>query len=348
MKCSKYFNISLTIVVIVSSLFFSGLTVVFAETDYDTQLDEKERERQEKEGALGESENRQYAYEQEGLSLYQKIAALEDDLGSLEVEVSDGEGDLEEIEEEVEIKELELSEKREEVNDVSRSLYKLSQVNVLDMFFSSDGLEDLIQRLGFLKYGASYHVGQLKQSQGELECISGDYNSLSGEVGKLREELENMQADLVELEGMKKMYEQMAREEAARQNQLVGEIANITAEQEALLQEKMAATQGSTSVGEYEDTHQELPDPPFSPAYAVASVGYPHRIGMSQYGAYGRAKAGQGYEAILSAYFNATLTAGYPVPDEITVEGYGSMSFEDQYMKGIAEMPTYWADSGGF
>lgn len=90
-------------------------------------------------------------------------------------------------------------------------------------------------------------------------------------------------------------------------------------------------------------------DPGFRPAFAGFSFGAPHRTGLSQYGAYGRSKSGQSAETILSAYFQgAELNKNYPVPPTISVSGFGNISFEDNYLLGIYEVPESWGDNGGF
>lgn len=62
---------------------------------------------------------------------------------------------------------------------------------------------------------------------------------------------------------------------------------------------------------------------------------------MSQYGAKGRADGGQNAEAILSHYYpGSALNKSFSSPGSITVEGFGSMPFEDAYMKRIYEMPN--------
>ena len=45
------------------------------------------------------------------------------------------------------------------------------------------------------------------------------------------------------------------------------------------------------------------------------SRGYPHRVGMCQYGAEGRAEAGQTYDQILKAYYRGTTLGNYSVGD---------------------------------
>jgi peptidoglycan hydrolase-like amidase len=70
---------------------------------------------------------------------------------------------------------------------------------------------------------------------------------------------------------------------------------------------------------------------------------------MSQYGALGRSKSGQSAETILAAYFQgASLRKDYPVPATIGVQGVGRVSFEDNYLLGIYEVPESWGNDGGF
>ncbi|NCN45864.1 hypothetical protein GW927_04900, partial [Candidatus Pacearchaeota archaeon] len=64
---------------------------------------------------------------------------------------------------------------------------------------------------------------------------------------------------------------------------------------------------------------------------------------MSQYGAKARADSGQNAEEILKAYYpDANLKKDYAAMGNITVDGVGSISFEDQYLQGIYEVPASW------
>ena len=47
----------------------------------------------------------------------------------------------------------------------------------------------------------------------------------------------------------------------------------------------------------------------------VKGAGFGHGVGMSQYGAYGYAKHGFGYEAILTHYYTGTTIGRTPEPD---------------------------------
>ena len=133
-------------------------------------------------------------------------------------------------------------------------------------------------------------------------------------------------------------------------------INQVTAKQQEL--SALKAGGFSTSVGDTPGTLEPCSgapgssnfcDPGFRPAFAAFSFGAPHRTGMSQYGALGRAKSGQSAETILSAYYQgSTLVKDYPSPATIGVTGFGRISFEENYLLGIYEIPESWGDSGGY
>lgn len=138
-------------------------------------------------------------------------------------------------------------------------------------------------------------------------------------------------------------------EAEAYQGKLSGIIANLTALQQSILNAKLGTFQ--TSVGDVPlaDDPNSRPDynPGFSPAFAAFSFGAPHFKGMSQYGAFGRAKQGQNYEQILKAYYGGSVEIRDHNPDaQITVDGHGTYSLEE-YAKRIYEMPGSWGDEGG-
>lgn len=62
---------------------------------------------------------------------------------------------------------------------------------------------------------------------------------------------------------------------------------------------------------------------------------------MNQYGAYGRAKAGQNYKDILNAYF-ANISFEKKDPNmKIKVQGHGEIEL-DKYLLGVYEIPEGW------
>jgi SpoIID/LytB domain protein len=141
----------------------------------------------------------------------------------------------------------------------------------------------------------------------------------------------------------------LVAEAEAYQSTLTGIISSLTTLQQSILSAKTGTFQ--TSVGDVPlaDDAASRPDynPGFLPAFAAFSFGAPHYKGMSQYGAFGRAKSGQNYEQILKAYYGGGIEIKDHNPDaQISVDGYGSYSLEE-YAKRIYEMPGSWGDEGG-
>lgn len=132
----------------------------------------------------------------------------------------------------------------------------------------------------------------------------------------------------------------------AYQSNLSGQIAALSAKQQEILNAKSGSFTFSIGSGELADEYNAsikgFREAAPGGYFAVFSFGaYTHRKGMSQYGARGRAQAGQDYKAILRAYYgkepNNVDTGG-----SIKVLGFGEMDFETTYLWGIAEMPSSW------
>lgn len=210
------------------------------------------------------------------------------------------------------------------------------------LLFSSDSAADFFR-------DAAYRE---KLAQDDQEYI----NSISGEIASLRDESEQIKTQQASLDAVRKKVDEQATflaGEVAKADKYVsdlsGKIAALTARQQELLAAKTGTYQ--TSVGDVPlaDDPNSRPDynPGFSPAFAAFSFGAPHFKGLSQYGAFGRSKSGQNYETILKAYYGNVHIQD--VNTSLTINtSAGGMSFEDRYLVGIAEMPTSWADEGGF
>lgn len=127
------------------------------------------------------------------------------------------------------------------------------------------------------------------------------------------------------------------------QSQLRQTIATLTSRQRQLLAEKLSSLNlpSSLGAGPLICVDDRTLDPGFRPAFAFFTYGIPHRVGLNQYGAYGRAKAGQNYRDILNAYY-ANISFEKKDPHmKIKVQGFGEKDLDD-YLLGIYEMPGNW------
>jgi predicted nucleic acid-binding Zn-ribbon protein len=203
------------------------------------------------------------------------------------------------------------------------------------IIFSSSRASDLTKNL-------SYQQQAQNRDKDEIERISEELATLAADKKKV-------EADRVTLATLKVKYQEQAaffdkeiKGAKAYQQDLNQQIAQLSTRQ----QEILAARAGSftTSVGDVPltDDPNASPayNPGFSPAFAAFSFGaYTHRKGMSQYGAKGRAEAGQDYRQILQAYYHKD-PVGKDTGGTIGVDGFGNLDFENYYLMGIAEMPS--------
>ena len=127
------------------------------------------------------------------------------------------------------------------------------------------------------------------------------------------------------------------------QTELSSKIAQLSAQQQQLIARKLASLNLPTSLGAGPlfCTDDRKLDPGFGQAFAFFTYGIPHRVGMNQYGALGRSKAGQNYKDILNAYFDGVTFEKKDPHMKIKVQGFGEIDL-DQYLLGIYEMPGSW------
>ncbi|MGB9637565.1 MAG: SpoIID/LytB domain-containing protein, partial [Microgenomates group bacterium] len=170
-------------------------------------------------------------------------------------------------------------------------------------------------------------------------------------INALNNDKETLKRNQVSLNALQAQVDKQAKFLAGEVEKTEAFFQQIKARQAELLALKAGGF--ATSVGQVPpaDDPASRPDynPGFSPAFAAFSFGAPHRKGMSQYGAYGRAKAGQSAEEILKAYYGSgiEIKKDYSTNINIRVQGYGTVDIET-YVKRIYEMPGSWGDSGGF
>jgi peptidoglycan hydrolase CwlO-like protein len=273
----------------------------------------------------------------------EELRGLQSKVRSLQNQVSEAEKELDNLEESLRTREKEAGTQYEVLAIKTREFYKsLRGKSLLSFLFSSLDAGEINRDLAYrfqtqdqdrqIILQISKEIVEIEKDKVELEERKGYLSSLSSQLDK--------QADF------------LAGEVAGVSNyisSLQGKIAALSTKQQSILSEKAGTFQ--TTVGDVPlaDDPNSRPDynPGFSPAFAAFSFGAPHFKGMSQYGAFGRAKDGQSYEEILKAYYGSsieirTVDGG----TKITVDGYGSYSI-DEYAKRIYEMPGSWGDQEG-
>ena len=269
---------------------------------------------------------------------------LETRISSIRGRIIDLSDKLEEKKEEVATGEKAYSLKMEVLEQRVRSVYKNTyHTDCLTChILFSDSLTDGVRL-------AAYHESVVGEDRDTISEIILYITDLEEKKRQIEAETTQLAVLKIDIDRQAEFYRKEIQGARAYQSQLGKQIAELTTRQQSLLAERTGLF--STSVGDVPlaDDPASRPDynPGFSPAFAAFSFGAPHFKGMSQYGALGRAKSGKNYEEILRAYYGdirfETVDTNSSIPTTV-----GSLSFEDNYLKGIAEMPTTWADQDGY
>ncbi|HWA52315.1 MAG TPA: SpoIID/LytB domain-containing protein [Patescibacteria group bacterium] len=191
----------------------------------------------------------------------------------------------------------------------------------------------------------------------EQKVQSADTNSIisyANQINDLKNEQDTLKKSQDALSTVQKQVTSQATFLAGEVAKANAYLASISARQQAFIAAKLASLGISRSAydlngGCSSDISPTIKSPGFSPAFAFFSYGVPNRVGLNQYGALGRANAGQNAQTILQAYYNADYTTNYNDGINIHVVGTNEFgqSFDttwniDDYLKHLYEMPTNW------
>lgn len=200
---------------------------------------------------------------------------------------------------------------------------------------------------GKLTRDLAYREAVRLQDKKLIEATGQDIAQLEQDKAKLESDQKRLAALEVQLDDQADFFRAEIAKAKSYQQELAGKIASLTAQQQSIINARSGTY--TTSVGDVplaDDFNASIGFKAQAPSnsFAVFSFGgYTHRNGMSQYGAKARAEKGQSVEEILQAYYpGSTLKKDYPVMGSISVQGVGTISFEDQYLQGIYEMPGSW------
>lgn len=253
------------------------------------------------------------------------------------------ENDMEIKKEEIDSGYKTLAEKYRLVNKTIRDFYiRDYNDSPLLIFLSQTSSSEIMQ-------SQEYQQAKTRQDKAIITNVALSIISLENK----KKELENEQKWLIttkaNLDEQSAKLDTIVKGAKDYQKEVSNQIAALTAQQQQLIAQKLASlniprSAGTSARGCSNDLTNGK-DPGFSPRVGFFTYGAPHRNGLNQYGAWGRAKANQGEEQILQAYYpNMTLKKDYDQNIQIRTTTDWSGSIED-YVKRIYEVPDSWTDN---
>lgn len=268
-----------------------------------------------------------------------EVAKLNTQLKSIQGQISAAEKKNKELEASIEKREGDLKTQYVLLAHKVRAYYKSSRFySPLLMFVSSKSAADLTR-------GLVYKMATTDQDKNLIVTITTDILRLEEDKKKVEADKVRLAALQVKLDKQVDFFEGEISGAKKWQAELNSKISELSAKQKALLEARSGSF--TSSVGDVpigKDFNASIAFKPSAPGGSLAVFsfgGYTHRKGMSQYGAKGRAEAGQDYKAILKAYYGKD-SVNKDTGGSIEVSGIGNINFEEQYLMGIAEMPSDW------
>lgn len=276
---------------------------------------------------------------------------LESQLSTIQKKINDIQARVSQIESDIVLKRKQIDkgyanllEQEKKFNQAVRDLYiKGYYHSPFLILFSQASASEVTRLLMYYKIIADEDkriITNLAISVVDLEAKRAKLESEEVRLATIKEELSSQTAFLdKEVKGAK-----------AYQTTLSSQIAVLTAAQQQLLAQRLGSLNipRSAGTGATACVDDREKDPGFSPRLAFYTYGVPNRTGLNQYGAWGRAKAGQDYKTILNAYYsNFELKEDYNENIQIHVVDSGidiTLSI-GEYVKRIYEMPDSWVET---
>ena len=273
----------------------------------------------------------------------QDLTALKNQLAEIKKKITNIQNQLRKAEVDIAAREEDLAFAQEIFEEKANRYYRLLRFyDPVTPFLSAESAMTVFKQISFRERA-------IDEDRKTMEGLAAD-------LLKLKQDKETLNKNKTSLASLEKQVDEKAGFLSKEVEKVETYITSLSAKQQELAALKAGGF--STSVGDTPATLEPCSGPPgssnfcspgFSPAFAAFSFGAPHRTGMSQYGAYGRAKSGQNAETILAAYYKgSSLNKSYSPSDTIGVSGYERVSLEDNYLLGIYEIPESWGDNGGF
>jgi peptidoglycan hydrolase CwlO-like protein len=332
LKNKKIIKYSLLFVFCVAFLLMGHM---FGKTAYSDEYDDLTKKIADLQTALSESQNATKP-------LQTQLTSLKTQLANIDAQISQIEADLVIKKKNIDEGYKNLADKQKVFNvTVKNSYIKTYTFSPLLVFLSGNNISDISNML-------TYQKRDTEQDKNLITNIALQLVDLERKKADLESSQQRLAVAKASLDKDRAAIQKVVDGAVAYQSSLTGQIAVLSARQQQILSQRLGALNiplYANSGGACSSDLTNGKDPGISGTkFGFFTYGVPNRVGLNQYGAFGRAKAGQSYDTILHAYYNFDSIENRSAT--INVDGYGSYSLED-YVKRIYEVPDEWGSEGG-
>ena len=284
--------------------------------------------------------------QKESTGLTAKIASAKKQITQIETQMADLSQKLVDKESELETQKLLLAER------VKRYYKNSKNYNSFLMLFSTTDNKN-----GSIFEQYTWYQSIISQDKNTITQYSADITVLSDNKAKLEAEKTKLAQAKKNLETRSNFLAGEIKKAETYKSELSQKLRDLEAQRIAGLNLPKSASSGISCVDD------RKVDPGFGAGFAFFTFGIPHHVGLNQYGALGRANAGQSAEEIVKAYYqNIEITGGKEGGSVIVgceretsnnkcqhnefgqQFNHETMNIEE-YLKHIYEMPTSWPEA---
>lgn len=331
-------------IVLIQALFLSPVFAEACDTSNlsSLNLDELSRRKEKCEEAFSQMEAAKKPHVDSLRKMESDIAAFQARISQIEAElirkttaIKSGEKELEEL----------LSVATRRIRQFYIRSYQADLANVA--IFTSSDLGQAMRVIGYQRTVTNEDKKVITQTALMVKDLMERKRKLEQEKINLSSLKESIDARAVSIR-------KLVAEADAYQTKLSGMIAAISAQQQSFLAQKLAGLGiplYAMSGGGCSSDLTNGKDPGFTGGFGFFTFGVPNRVGLNQFGAYGRAKNNQTYDQILRAYYTFDEYKDVDV-DGITIRVNDSNSVNKgniiwtgslhEYLKRIYEVPGDW------
>ena len=333
----KTYKRKLLIVVLMFVTFFLSAQILH-KVVYSDEYDDLTKKISDLQSALSGSQNATKP-------LQSQLTSLKSQLTNIDTQVAQIEQDLIIKKKNIDDGYKNLEDKQKLFNiTVKNSYIKNYTFSPLLIFLSGDNITNITNML-------TYQKRDTEQDKNIITNIALQLVDLEKRKAELEASSQKLAVAKVSLDKERAGVQTVVDGAVAYQSSLSGQIAVLSAQQQSILAQRLGALNiplYANSGGACSSDLTNGKDPGISGTkFGFFTYGVPNRVGLNQYGAWGRAKAGQDFPQILQAYYNFDSIADVSQSTQIHVQGSGvdwTGSIED-YVKRIYEVPDSWTDN---
>lgn len=348
---------------LIGVLIFPGLARGDSIEDLNANLDKVQKEIEQKQDQKSSTQEELQKAKQEeekyrgSLNYFQyQYATTQQKLNATLAEISSKEAAIAQAISDIETKQAELKRRRDLLNQTVRALYMETQTTDVGALTLLKDFSNLTKTLIYRDAVVGEYKTQIQDLKVKIQKLEEDKQTLEKLKNQLQDDKAALEVERSQLASSinqtRQNISEAQSEQQRLQQDLIGlenSLGELTQKEREILAAKAAAALASTTVGNEAITRAKIEKgaPQDGKTYfSFWTYGYPHRVGMNQYGAYGRAKAGQNVETILKAYYSGVEVTNYDTPEKIEIitsnNQHLTLNLESEYLTGIGEMPSCW------